>query len=263
MFTLDSRVFKTLAEEYGSNVKKILAEGDSWFAYPKKYLVFGGDSNIIDHLGDKNDLLIYGTSSNGDEAVAMISGEQKLTLAKRLSYNHFDYLLFSGGGNDIVGKYDFDFFIRKQKKGMSWQDCIIDERVKLKMSQIKSSYEFLCEFVRDYSKNKNIKIVTHTYDFAIPQNKGTHLFDIIPITGPWVYPYLKEKNILDSNDQREIVKYLLKKFKSTIKSVEKKYSNLTVVDTQGTLKDNEWRDEIHPTSKGFGKISKKIYKKLS
>jgi hypothetical protein len=262
MYTFDSRIFDNLVELHGSNVKKILAEGDSWFAYPKKYLIAGRDSNIIDYLGDKNDLLIYSTASNGDEAVAMLSGDQKFSLIKRLKHNYFDYLLFSGGGNDIVGKYDFDFFIQEKTSDMNWRDCILEDRVKLKMAHIKSSYEILCELVKDHSENKNIKIVTHTYDFAIPSKKKAELFDIIPVSGPWVYPYLKAKKIIDPNDQKEIIKLLLLKFKTTLQSVAKKHSNLIVVNTQNSVNEDEWRDEIHPNSIGFKKVAEKIYKVL-
>ena len=34
---------------------KILAEGDSWFKYPRQFFLVGGDSNIIDWLGNEKD----------------------------------------------------------------------------------------------------------------------------------------------------------------------------------------------------------------
>ena len=180
--TTDSRTYDKLLSEYnGTHPIKILAEGDSWFAYPRSFFMFGKDANIIDHLADHSNLFIYNSSSNGDEAVAMASGAQKLSLLKRLAHNEFDYLFFSGGGNDIVGRYDFDFFLKKKEGDMLWLDCIKQERVAMKLDQIKRSYEIICEIVKEYSLNKNIKIVTHTYDYVTPKGTGFELFDIIPM----------------------------------------------------------------------------------
>ena len=130
--TSDSRVFDQLVTE-NPKAKKVLAEGDSQLAYPRKYIVAGSAANIVDQLSKKRDLLIYSSASNGDEAVAMLSGDQKFSLLKRIQNNQFDFLLFSGGGNDIVGRYDFDFLIKKMVSGMTWRDCINNERLVIKL----------------------------------------------------------------------------------------------------------------------------------
>ena len=125
----------------------------------------------------------------------MLSGDQKFLLIKRLAHNEFDDLLFSGGGNDIVGRFDFDFFIKKNTGNLSWQECFHHERVALKISQIKASYEMLCELTKDYSKNNRIKIITHTYDYIQPKNEGFELFDLIPLGKAWIYPFLMNKKM--------------------------------------------------------------------
>ncbi len=59
----------------------IVAEGDSWFAYPRKWLALGADINIVHHVEDNilrtNTTNLLRLASNGDEAVAMMSGKQK------------------------------------------------------------------------------------------------------------------------------------------------------------------------------------------
>lgn len=257
--TSDSRVFEQLVNE-NPKAKKVLAEGDSWLAYPRKYIVAGSAANIVDQLSKKRELLIYSSASNGDEAVAMLSGEQKFSLLKRIQNNQFDYLLFSGGGNDIVGRYDFDFLIRKMEQGMTWRQCINDERLALKIKQLEGSYCVLCELVADYSTNPAIKIVTHTYDLAIPDKTGFELFDIVHLGKSWMYPYLVKKDINIASDQREIVALIMIEFKKMLLRVQDKYSSiLKVIDTQGTLTETEWRNEIHPTPAGFKKVAEKIY----
>lgn len=257
--TTDSRIYDQLVASHPS-AKKVLAEGDSWFAYPREFILAGPAANIVDQLAKRKDLVIYSTSSNGDEVVTMLSGKEKFSLLKRLKYSKFDYLLFSGGGNDIVGRYDFDFLIRPWSQGATWQDCIDEERLAIKLEQLRGAYKSLCELVAEFSANKEIKIVTHTYDLAIPSEEGFELFDIVPMGKSWMYPYLKEKNILDANDRKEIVKYIMIQFKEMLLGIENKYGSiLKVVNTQGTLTESEWRNEIHPTSAGFKKIADKIY----
>ena len=261
--TSDSRDFSKLVEGAGDDRKLVLAEGDSWFAYPRKFFLFGADANVIDHLADYQELIIYNSSSNGDEALSMLSGEQKFSLIKRLMHNEFDYLLFSGGGNDIVGKFDFDFFIQPMKPGKNWESCVRKDRVKIRISQIEGSYRTLCELVKDHSANKQIKVFTHTYDKLVPKKEGFKLFDLIPLGKSWLYPYLYNKGIKKKADQVAIVDYILKQFSAALTRVEKKYSFFHVVDTYGTVGQKQWRNEIHPNSKGFGKIAKKIYAALN
>lgn len=261
--TMDSRIYDELVKTH-STAKKVLAEGDSWFSYPKKFILIGKNANIIDHLGEKKDLLIYNSSNNGDELLSMLSGEQKFSLIKKLAHNHFDYLLFSGGGNDIVGKFDFDFLIKKvEPVPDDWRELIAQDRLKLRMLQIKSAYEMLCEIVKDYSKNKDIKIITHTYDIVIPAKSGYKIFDLIPLSKAWIYPYLIRKGITSPSAQQEIVRHILYEFKNTITAIQRDYSYFKVVNTQGAItKNNQWLNEIHPTSSGFKAISEIIYKSL-
>ena len=254
----DSREYKQLVKKYPDHIR-ILAEGDSWFAYPRKYLFVGKDANIIDHLDNTDEFVIYNTSSNGDEMVSMLCGDDKFSLIKKLEHNEFDYLLFSGGGNDIVGKMDFDFFIKKKTAGMSWKECIDTDRVAMKLSLIKSSYEFLCELTKDHSKNPYIKIITHTYDKIIPSNEGFELFDTFALGKSWINPYLVRKGITNVDEKIKIVDYLMTGFKMVLEEVAEKYDNFKVIDTRGCVAGGEWRNEIHPDSEGFKKGAEKIY----
>ncbi len=261
-FTKDSREFDTLVQQHQASIK-VLAEGDSWFAYPRKLFLFGKNSNIVDCLGDKPDLVIYSSSENGDEAVAMMSGEQKLSLMKRIKHSSYDVIIFSGGGNDLVGRYDFGFFLNPKTTGNNWRTCIDDSRLNRKLSQISYSYEELIERSLEFSSEKNIKIITHTYDYAIPSKEGFELFDIFPMSESWMYPYLKQLKIDDPEDQKNIVKYILTRFQETLLALQERYADtFHVVETQGTLQAHQWRNEIHPTPEGFKIISEMIYNKI-
>lgn len=76
-----------------SGQPKLLAEGDSWFAYPREYFIFGAPANVIHHLRDYNEFVIHNTARNGDEAVAMLVGDAKLDMLERLNGDQYDLLL--------------------------------------------------------------------------------------------------------------------------------------------------------------------------
>lgn len=256
--------FRELARTYPDR-KKILAEGDSWLAYPPKFILFGAANNIVDCLKDKyNDyFIINDIASNGDEAVAMLVGDSKMELLRRLSEDSFDILLFSGGGNDIVGRYDFDYFLLPKTASNTWKDCINELRFRRRLEQIERSYADLVDLTLEYSVNPDIRIVTHTYDLAIPSKEGATFFGgLLQVDNgrSWMYPYLVDKGIDNSDDQRAIAHYMIGEFKNVLDNIAADVGvSLIVVDTQGTVTSNEWLNEIHPDSQGFTKITDKIF----
>ncbi len=247
----------------------IVAEGDSWFAYPKSGILIGKNANIVDwiekSIRGKNKANLLCLAANGDEAVEMLAGSQKQDLAKTLwECEDIDLILFSGGGNDVVGKWDMDRLLNKYKKGFTAEQCVNAKRFKRKLQRIRLAYEELLELRNDYAPGA--KIVTHTYDFLKPDDKAAK-FVGIKVTGPWIYPYLDKKCIPASLHQA-VVKHLLTEMKNMLQNLAGLSANqgkLIVVNTQGTLTPGDgrdWKDEMHPTPSGFKKVAKKIYAKL-
>lgn len=250
----------------------IYAEGDSWFAYPREWILFGADSNVIQCLDDHDDLIILNRASSGDEAAAMLAGNQKLEMFKALNAQKFDVLLFSGGGNDIVGAYDFDFLIREWDAAAftNPKDCLHPDRVTRRLERIKDAYLEMVDLTREFSKNRNIKIVTHVYDWALPSPKGaSFLGGLFQYDGgkSWMYPYLKAKGYYADAAGKalapQVVKYLLSEFANRLREVQQANPDIFfVTETQGLLNENEWLNEIHPTPDGFQKVADLIYKKI-
>jgi len=261
-YTTDSRGYESLVRNYPDGTR-ILAEGDSWFAYPRRFIAFGQAANVVQILGERNYYLIYSTASIGDEAATMLTGEQKFGFTKRLATGEFDIVLFSGGGNDIVGRYDFDFFLKPRDSAEQWQDCIDLERLDNKLDLIESVYIELLERIEYYSLNPHVKVVSHNYDFCLPSPEGYELFDLFPIGESWMYPYLHEKQFFDIEEQKAVIRFMLTRFAERLEAVQRRYeSTLYIAPTQGTLQENQWRNEIHPTPAGFRKISSVIHRTI-
>jgi len=246
----------------------VIAEGDSWFAYPRKWIALGADINIVHHISDK----IYGSdtanlmrmASSGDEAVDMLSGKQKKRLYKILKKNseNIDLVLFSGGGNDIVGKNDMLPLLNQYQPGMTALQCIDHERFDQKIEAIILAYRRLIDMCMDIVPNATI--VTHTYDIPQPEDQGAEFFWGLIKTNPWIYPYLVRRQIPESMHYA-IINYMLGTFGRTLKALAREpacRNCLVVIDTQGTLRPghgSDWLNEIHPTEYGFKRVTKKIY----
>ena len=261
-YTTDFRGYERLVEDNPDAVR-ILAEGDSWFAYPRRFIYFGAPSNVVQILAERSYYVIYSTASIGDEVASMMTGEQKFGFTKRLGTNEFDIILFSGGGNDIVGKYDFDLFLKPRQGCTHWQDCIEIERFDNKLDLIESVYVELMERVAYYSVNPEVRVVSHNYDICVPSPEGYELFDLFPIGESWIYPFLMEKKFTDVDEQQAVIKFMLERFGARLARVERKYpGKLFIAETQGTLTSTQWRNEIHPSPAGFRKISTIIHRTI-
>ncbi len=246
----------------------IVSEGDSWFAYPKKYFIIGKKSNLISYISkatqEKANFLSL--ESNGDEAVDMISGKQKHKLIDILRWHTrkknrlpVDLLLFSGGGNDIVGENDFERFLNpKDETYNSAKEYIKMKRLKRKAKQIALAYQELLDIRDEYSPNT--LIITHTYDYPIPSLTGGVFLGGLIKTKGWMKRFMDERKIKEEF-QADIIKIFMDAIANELLSIRR--DKFIVVDSRETLEgSSEWLNEIHPTSKGFKKISKLILKEM-
>lgn len=231
---------------------RVLVEGDSWFSFAFR-------PNVIRHIDRVSDLSILNLASGGDEIVSIMSGAQKKAIRDALREDFFDFklLMFSGGGNDIVGEDLLPLLKRKPSAG-TWEDCIHYERLERRIEQIRYAYLDLIDMRDDH--RPDCVIVTHGYDYVIPSRKGVN-FGIFTV-GPWMQPYMEEKRIRRRADQKAIARFLIERLDDMLETLEVQVDKFVYVRTPGTLRENEWGDEIHPTAEGFGKIADKFIPEL-
>lgn len=262
--TRNAREFDRLLRRYPDRMS-IIAEGDSWLAYPPRGVLVGGASNVVAHLRRRKRFNLLQLSSTGDEAVQMLAGKSKFRLIKLLDRFPVDVLLFSGGGNDLVGRYDLDFFLRDGVSSTDWSDYLDHDRLDRRLAQIRHAYEDLLGFCESYSANPSVRVVTHTYDYIVPDPQGAEFVGgLIKVRGgeSWVHPYLRAKNVPRRFD-RSIVRHLIDCLAECLLDLEAEEPRLVVADTRGTLSPNDhWLNEIHPTSRGFGMIADVIHAEI-
>jgi hypothetical protein len=233
----------------------VLAEGDSWFDYPG---ILGTRGSVIDHLARKIDTPILNLAHRGDEVRQMLSLVQREEITRRLTDGvpdvggAFDILLFSGGGNDLVGD-QFCIWLKQYQPGMSAQDVIDTPRLDAVLAIVEAGYRDLLEIRNAMSPTTSVFL--HTYDFAVPNGKG------VCGVGPWLRPSLKFRQVPQPL-RAGVVKEMLVRFDSRVRQLAAGYPKVYVVPTQGTLSASEWDNEIHPDRKGFEKVAGKFAAEL-
>lgn len=230
----------------------IMSEGDSWFSFPIH-------ANTIDFLDEmaKHRISLLRLEESGDKALRIMGGSQKARLAKLLHLYPVQALLFSGGGNDVIGE-DLLPLLNNWQEGMTWQDSINEDTTRSRFDALRSAYLDLIH-LRDENR-PGCKIYIHGYDWSIPSGKGAVMWGIH--VGPWMKQYMVQKHILDPADQKAIIHELLERFNAMLDGLAAQNPDMVRVETLGTLAENEWNDELHPSRKGFQKIAGKFREKL-
>ncbi|GAC1605672.1 MAG: hypothetical protein NVS3B3_04010 [Aquirhabdus sp.] len=256
-----STMLDALAEKTEFSPLTLVAQGDSWFDYPLPILTH---SDVIAHLNamplSPN---ILSLAHHGEAAEGMLGVEKYERLRSVLldgeNDQQFDAILFSGGGNDLAGD-QFRLWLRDAAKVANNPDMGLNpEMVTAIMEIVVGSYQSLIE-LRDltqtaYGNGREIPIFAHSYDYAIPTGKG------VCSAGPWLLPGLQERGWNEANGQ-VIVKHLLAGFAAALDTLETSTPNFIHVRTQGTLSEDQWANELHPTPEGFAAISVKFVEAL-
>ena len=231
---------------------QILAEGDSWFEYP----VPGGGGGVIVQLEKLLQLKILNMAHHGDEVRQILALSQREEILKRLTDPQitFDVLLFSGGGNDLVGD-QFVLWLRDSQPNVPPEDLLDWPRVEAVLGVVEAGYNDLITMRDQHSPNT--KIFIHGYDF--PRVTGKPVCGV----GPWLKPSLDFRGIYDPETQFRVVRALLLRVASMLQSLANPSKNIFYVQTQGTLNpDADWANEIHPTAVGFKKIAQRFRTEL-
>ena len=126
----------------------VISEGDSWFDYPFY-------RNVVTWLDDPKDTAdpdqqtawnLMRLEHSGDEVVSMISGGQRDEMRKILAEYPVQAILFSGGGNDIVGPNLLPL-LKPYQANNTAEDCLDQDKLNRRIRQIQDAYMDLLDLV--------------------------------------------------------------------------------------------------------------------
>jgi hypothetical protein len=229
---------------------QVFAEGDSWFDYPVPF--FGG--GIVPRLEDLVGVPILNLAKAGDEVRYMLGVQERRLLAEQLcngcpAGGSWDALLFSGGGNDIVGD-PMALWIRDYDAGRASLEQIHSPRFAAALALVRAGYEDLIE-TRD-ACSPSTHLFFHGYDYAIADGRGIcHL-------GPWLKPAYDLRGFPGLEARVAVTKAMLGQFAAMLDDLASRHPRVTVVRTQGTLPERAeaWHNELHPSKAGFDRFAR-------
>lgn len=211
-----------------------VAEGDSWFrlphfVYPPTLADVLAETYPIEnlaHWGDELDTMY--NSGKGQYVPALKTGRLK-------------FLLFSGGGNDILGDTFeaclnlFDVGHARPQDAAYYLTPFFHD----KLAEVQEIYEAILDQIARFSPATIL--VVHGYDYAIPRGNGAFLG--VHMQNRGLYPTYREALC------RAIVKLMIDLFNERLAYLSSHHPNLRHVDLRGTVRETEWFDgEIHPNA---------------
>lgn len=291
-----NEIYKDKIRDGHRNLKDnivVLAEGDSWFQFPRVYFKIDPVKDILDWLIDDRKYAVYSLAAGGDWLSNIFySGEYVEELPKVSP----DVFLLSGGGNDLVGnnrlasmvinpilqekrqidnepilkrlfnkrKTNTDLDTTKYLRGLQF---ISDEFFTFLNLYFVQYFVFLFSLTR-VDKYKKMLILTQGYDYALPSNKNRgnflsiqRIINEFTDTGHWLFQPLNMKGITDSQDQEAVIYTMIYEFNEMMIQLAtfNGLPNVFHIDCRGYAEEKDWFDELHLKSSGFEDITK-VYK---
>jgi hypothetical protein len=233
----------------------VISEGDSWFSF----------SDVVGQLDDPGDTgdpkrqrpwALLRLEKAGDEILTILSGPQRAKLRGYFDRWPLDALLFSGGGNDIIGA-DLHPLLRDHAAGAEPRDLVAFARFERRLRQIQDCYRELLDLLGD--ARQEAKVFVNSYDYVVPSAKGGVYVGPVKVAGPWLQPALEARGIPKAL-WPGVVRLLIDGFVSAIDQVAAEprgAGRLVRVETRGAV-GGRFQDEIHPNRDGAKRVAKKF-----
>ncbi|MEJ8569422.1 hypothetical protein [Elongatibacter sediminis] len=250
------------------NAVRVLAEGDSWFTHG--HLMWSSKS-LIGKLNDYATVNIVTVANPGAELEEMVSARNRDwglgTNPDWLGREQYDVVLFSGGGNDIVGS-ELKRYLHPGGGTREGIQLVNRTALNRTLDRMRNQYRTLRGTVDHFvgAAGRSVPIITHGYDYAFPSGEGLSLIGGLITAGPWILPSFKKKEIDDLDDQVLIVNFLVDQFNEMLADLASDdaagIQDFHHMDLRGTLAREDWADELHPTSGGRDKLAAVIRRQI-
>jgi hypothetical protein len=212
----------------------VIAEGDSWFNLPGFYW----PPTLMDFMAEHRP--INNIAMWGDTFESMLADAQYLDL---LASGKVTHLLWSGGGNDLVGETnsrEFARYVRQRNSGdndpANAIEYILMDQLQAFMDRIRGYLTLLLWNIGSISPETIL--VVHGYDYPRPVGQG-----------PWMGQALESKGFHPPQHAAlcdAIMAIVIDKYNSMLEGLVTDFRpQLKYVNLRGIVQ-GEWFDELHP-----------------
>jgi hypothetical protein len=228
--------------DYYEGGADIIALGDSWFHYPGR--------NILEALNRalQRSFVIMAYGESGANAVDYLTDRHLGYWTGRVRANGTRTKLFllSGGGNDFAGLRDFARIIRPDcSAAASVAECWAPGEPDALLGRVEDAYEQVIARVRE--EGFAGPIVVHDYDYAIPTGTGFLIF------GNWLKAPMDLAGV-PQGLRRPLIRALIDGLETLLRGLDDPAAQVHLVDSAGTLTEDQWANELHPTGAGFERL---------
>ena len=216
---------------------KLCADGDSWIniLWPLS-AVLGHQRTFFDVLQER-----YQTTDvayPGDTFKQMLVEKD---YGQPIQSGIFDFFIFSGGGNDVLGGGALVELLRWKSEGGGSSDprkYVFAPVLKQVLDTLRDGYMEIADDVRVKSSGRT-RMLVHGYDYPIPRNDGVWIGRPFQAKG---YDLRADKQLVAG-----ILKHLVDQFYSMLEAVRRRRRNVTIIDLRNVCA-GRWNDELHPKS---------------
>lgn len=239
---------------------RVVVEGDSWanILYPWSHYLFEYNEAFPDFIEMDPRFYYQNVGWPGDtleniverSLSSKISDERDKGLYVPVKSGIFDFLIFSGGGNDFLGGGELKKFLKRYQPGTvdPWS-CLDTEKVSEVYKRVATLYKRIIKFVNVSSPKTQIFL--HGYDHAVPRTGGKWLGT----------PFSSKGYRPDSKLCADIIAALVDRMYETLESIASSNRTVHVVDVRGICRNN-WHDELHPNEPAAKAIAEKFIRSM-
>ena len=226
---------------------KICADGDSWIniLWPFSALL-GHQKTFFDVI--QEDYRTTDVAYPGDTFQQMLLEKD---YRGPIGSGIFDFFIFSGGGNDVLGGGALVELLRWKTDGGGSTDpkrYLFLPLLKSALDGLRAGYLEIADDVKAKSTNKTHMLV-HGYDYPIPRPDGVWIGKPFHSKG---YDLRRDKELIAA-----ILKHLVDQFYSMLEGVARSRRNVTVVNLRNVCA-GRWNDELHPKAAASKDFSMKF-----
>jgi len=278
----NGRILEAIRGRGYADRAKVLAQGDSWFAFPLP--VVGGARNLVEAISTAKRTVAIDLAIVGDTAENMAQGERYAQLRSILAGGAGEEaipvaaILLSAGGNDLIDRIaDLVGTITRAAKGAARGEAALRVLEAVTSGEALRIYDDVIDHLRvliaarDGGPSAGAPVILHGYAHVTPRDAPALRFPFK--VGPWIWKRLTPLGYTQA-EQQAIAARVIDAFNARLAGLRDDSKAIHVLDLRplqapggplpvadpAWLEPTEyWHDEIHLNSAGWDCVASRLY----